>query len=128
MDESSVSREHQILVGKDGLITIAGGKLTTYRKMSEEVVDTAVKLLRLSGKVAHRMVRCQTDQEHPGCCRMAVCDDHDRVRDWILEVTGGLITDDTAAMLASQYGMKGLDIARLIREDSALAKPIVEGP
>ena len=34
VDESSVSREHQILVGTDGLITIAGGKLTTYRKMS----------------------------------------------------------------------------------------------
>ena len=45
MDESSVSREHQILVGTDGLITIAGGKLTTYRKMSE-VVDTAAKLLQ----------------------------------------------------------------------------------
>ena len=128
VDESSVSREHQILVGKDGLITIAGGKLTTYRKMSEEVVDTAIKLLRLSGQVSQRMVRCQTDQEPlPGAVGWPADDDHDRVRDWILEVTGELISSDTAAMLASQYGMKGLDIARLIRENPELAKPIVVG-
>ena len=48
LSESSVSREHQILVGHDGLITIAGGKLTTYRRMAAEVVDTAVRLLELT--------------------------------------------------------------------------------
>ena len=51
VSESKVSREHQILVGQDGLITIAGGKLTTYRKMAGELVDTAVDLLRLMGKL-----------------------------------------------------------------------------
>jgi glycerol-3-phosphate dehydrogenase len=35
---SSVSREHVILE-RDGLFTIAGGKLTTYRSMAAEVVD-----------------------------------------------------------------------------------------
>src|SRR5690606_9289106 len=50
ISESAVSREHQIIIGQDGLITIAGGKLTTFRKMSKEVVDTAVKLLRLMGQ------------------------------------------------------------------------------
>jgi glycerol-3-phosphate dehydrogenase len=38
--ESDVSREHQLLE-RPGLVTIAGGKLTTYRRMAIEVVDRA---------------------------------------------------------------------------------------
>ncbi len=36
-----LSRDHTILTGASGLITITGGKWTTYRKMAEEVVDLA---------------------------------------------------------------------------------------
>ncbi len=35
-------REHHIVVGAKGLVTIAGGKWTTYRLMAEEVVDRAI--------------------------------------------------------------------------------------
>ncbi len=35
------SREHAIEVSASGLVTIAGGKWTTYRKMAEDAVDTA---------------------------------------------------------------------------------------
>jgi glycerol-3-phosphate dehydrogenase len=38
---ASLSRDHQILVSAAGLITITGGKWTTYRKMAEDVVDRA---------------------------------------------------------------------------------------
>ncbi|MBI2609519.1 MAG: glycerol-3-phosphate dehydrogenase/oxidase [Deltaproteobacteria bacterium] len=37
--ESNVSREHEIKKELSNFYTIAGGKLTTYRKMAEEVVD-----------------------------------------------------------------------------------------
>ena len=47
--ESSVSREHSVRIEPNGLITIAGGKLTTYRKMAMEVVDRSVDMLRLMG-------------------------------------------------------------------------------
>jgi len=40
---SELSREHVIREAPAGLITIAGGKWTTYRQMAEEVVDRAVK-------------------------------------------------------------------------------------
>ncbi len=36
---SSVSREHKIVRGPGGMITVAGGKLTTHRRMAAEVVD-----------------------------------------------------------------------------------------
>jgi glycerol-3-phosphate dehydrogenase len=38
---ASVSRDHQIFVSESGLITILGGKWTTYRKMAEDVVNQA---------------------------------------------------------------------------------------
>jgi glycerol-3-phosphate dehydrogenase len=36
---SSISRDHTLLVSRDGLVTITGGKWTTYRKMAEDTVD-----------------------------------------------------------------------------------------
>ena len=47
---SAVSREHRIYEGHSGLLTIAGGKLTTSRSMAEEMVDMAArKLLKEHG-------------------------------------------------------------------------------
>lgn len=44
---AALSREHTILVAKSGLLTIAGGKWTTYRKMAEDCVDQAATLAKL---------------------------------------------------------------------------------
>jgi glycerol-3-phosphate dehydrogenase len=44
---AALSREHTILVAKSGLLTIAGGKWTTYRKMAEDCVDHAATLAKL---------------------------------------------------------------------------------
>jgi glycerol-3-phosphate dehydrogenase len=41
----AASREHAIGVGPDGVVTITGGKLTTYRLMAAEVVDTVAREL-----------------------------------------------------------------------------------
>jgi len=38
----SLSREHTILVSRNGLVTVTGGKWTTYRKMAQDVIDTAI--------------------------------------------------------------------------------------
>lgn len=37
-----VSREHFVDVARSGLVTIAGGKWTTYRKMAQDTVDAAI--------------------------------------------------------------------------------------
>jgi len=42
---SSVSREHRFTEDASGLISIAGGKLTTYRAMAEETVDRVLGIL-----------------------------------------------------------------------------------
>ncbi|WP_395734600.1 glycerol-3-phosphate dehydrogenase/oxidase [Prosthecobacter sp.] len=38
---AALSRDHTILVAESGLITITGGKWTTYRRMAEDVIDHA---------------------------------------------------------------------------------------
>ncbi|MDQ8031217.1 glycerol-3-phosphate dehydrogenase/oxidase [Bordetella genomosp. 1] len=39
----SLSREHTILVSASGLVTVTGGKWTTYRRMAQDVIDTAIE-------------------------------------------------------------------------------------
>jgi glycerol-3-phosphate dehydrogenase len=43
--ESDVSREHAVFEDPDGLISVAGGKLTTHRAMAESVVNLAARRL-----------------------------------------------------------------------------------
>jgi glycerol-3-phosphate dehydrogenase len=45
-----ISRSHKIIVSDSGLITITGGKWTTYRKMAEDTVDKAIKIGKLANK------------------------------------------------------------------------------
>ncbi|SDB62848.1 glycerol-3-phosphate dehydrogenase [Flavobacteriaceae bacterium MAR_2010_188] len=39
-----ISRDHKLIIDKSNLITITGGKWTTYRKMAEDTVDEAIKV------------------------------------------------------------------------------------
>lgn len=40
-DTSSISRDHTLIIDPSGLVTITGGKWTTYRKMAEDTVNEA---------------------------------------------------------------------------------------
>ncbi len=44
---SALSRDHTVHIDESGLLTIAGGKWTTYRQMAEDAVDHAILLGRL---------------------------------------------------------------------------------
>ncbi|GLX94298.1 glycerol-3-phosphate dehydrogenase/oxidase [Herbidospora sp. NBRC 101105] len=45
---ADLSRRHAVLRGKDGVVTVVGGKLTTYRRMAEDAVDAACPQARRS--------------------------------------------------------------------------------
>ncbi len=54
----SISREHTVLVGRSGLVTVTGGKWTTYRAMAEDVLDHAMArglLARRAGGLTARL-------------------------------------------------------------------------
>jgi glycerol-3-phosphate dehydrogenase len=54
---SDISRAHQIRMPEPGWLDVAGGKLTTYRRMAEQAVDRLVRHL------ARTAARCRTAEE-----------------------------------------------------------------
>jgi len=46
-----ISRSHKIIVSDSGLITITGGKWTTYRRMAEDTVNKAIEIGGLEKRV-----------------------------------------------------------------------------
>ena len=54
---SEISRKDEIWISQSGLISIAGGKLTGYRKMAEDIVDQVAILLKSDGQ---EYPRCKT--------------------------------------------------------------------
>jgi glycerol-3-phosphate dehydrogenase len=60
---ADLSRRHAVLVSDTGVVTIVGGKLTTYRRMAQDAVDRA---LAVSGLTAAPTNRC------PGWCRTSL--------------------------------------------------------
>lgn len=52
---ASLSREHAILVSDSGLITVTGGKWTTYRRMAEDVIDRAEEVAGLENAPCRTM-------------------------------------------------------------------------
>jgi len=117
---AQVSREHRVVENASGLITIAGGKLTTYRVMARDVVDVVVKKLRaLDGRPAPR--GALTDRlPLPGgeTADLDVLVDAARARN---------IPEATARHLVRAYGSEAAAVVNLMERDRALARPILEG-
>jgi len=47
---ADLSRKHAVLISTTGVVTIVGGKLTTYRRMAQDAVDAAVEAAGISAK------------------------------------------------------------------------------
>lgn len=127
VDESAVSREHQIVVGHDGLITIAGGKLTTYRRMCEEVVDTAYKMLKLQGKVPEEIEkRGRTDElPLPGAEDWPEDDDASALIASLVELSGGRVSEESASLLAHTYGGRATRVVELVNANPELGRQLL---
>ncbi|HWA15780.1 MAG TPA: glycerol-3-phosphate dehydrogenase/oxidase, partial [Gemmatimonadales bacterium] len=113
--ESQVSREHLIQVGPGGMVTIAGGKLTTYRSMAAQLVDEVVKQLHaLDGRA--RLPQSPTDTEPlPG----------GEVKDLEPLAQPGRelgLFGDTIEHLLRSYGTECAAIFNLIRDRRELAQ------
>ena len=57
---AKISRDHTLLVSDSGLVTITGGKWTTYRRMAEDAVDRAAEVAGLE----RRPSRTQSQKLH----------------------------------------------------------------
>ncbi len=112
---SDRSREHQIHVGSGGMLSIVGGKLTTYRVMARDVVDRAVRRIQELDGTRHP-VRAATDEEPlPGGEAQDLQPFHQAPRD-----LG--VPRDTVEHLLRHYGTETAAICNLVRDDRALMK------
>lgn len=59
-DTASVPRDHSVLVSKSGLVSVVGGKWTTYRRMAEDTLAQAI----LAGGLEERPCRTETLRLH----------------------------------------------------------------
>jgi glycerol-3-phosphate dehydrogenase len=54
---ADLSRRHRITTSTDGVVTVTGGKLTTYREMAEDTVDEVLRALGRSARCRTRRLR-----------------------------------------------------------------------
>ena len=114
---ADLSRRHQVLVSGRGLVTITGGKLTTYRKMAEETVDALSEVLgRRLGRSQTRHMRLRGGEGGAG------------TRDRFGLTRGGHSgeTDDAATHLQSRYGSEARIVRSLVEERPELGEPLVK--
>jgi glycerol-3-phosphate dehydrogenase len=117
---AQVSREHRVVEGSSGLLTIAGGKLTTYRRMARDVVDLVAKRLhQLDGRPLPR--RAPTDRlPLPGgeSADLEVLVESLRARE---------VPDAQAQHLVRFYGSESAAVLNLVDRDRSLGEPIIAG-
>lgn len=127
VDESDVSREHEVFVLPEGIVAVAGGKLTTYRLMAAEVVDHALTWLRANdpsfatraignSETADRPLPGAADLVSPDMDGLAMVA-HELMRRFAL-------APDVAAHLCGVYGGRALALGELIATEPTLGERI----
>ncbi|PYO98509.1 MAG: glycerol-3-phosphate dehydrogenase [Gemmatimonadetes bacterium] len=117
---SQVSREHRITESASGLLTIAGGKLTTHRAMAQELVDrVAVRLRALDGRPR---------APRPPTHRLPLPGGETADLEGLIKaaVERGA-SDATARHLVGTYGSEAAAVLNLVDKDRALGGRIVAG-
>jgi glycerol-3-phosphate dehydrogenase len=104
-----ISRKAELYETSSGMLTITGGKLTTWRRMAKQTVD---RLVEREGREAP----CHTAEIPLGM----------EARPEDLEAPDG-VGEEALAQLAFRYGHAARQVLALAREDSKLAAPIVPG-
>jgi len=112
--ESAITRRHIIKVNRKvgkGIISIIGGKLTTYRSLAEQAVDKIAKLHK------RKLPRCRTgDYLLPGTWGREVA--QERLQGL------GVLSDDGIARMLSIYGGRATEICEICDTNQLLAEAI----
>ena len=125
---SDVSREHQIYVRDDGVVIVAGGKLTTYRLMAKQTVQAALSWLRDTGSdvfEGRTVVRSDTrDRPLPGARGLSQPGPGGVARLADELAARHDLAAGTAQHLASVYGSRAALVIDLMKRDLRLAQPM----
>jgi glycerol-3-phosphate dehydrogenase len=104
-----ISRKAELYETSSGMLTITGGKLTTWRRMAKQTVD---RLVEREGREA----ACHTAEIPLGM----------EARPEDLDAPSG-VGEEALAQLSFRYGHAARQVLALAHEDAKLAEPIVPG-
>ena len=105
---ADLSRRHGVTVSDGGVVTITGGKLTTYRRMAADTVD------EVQGRLGAKPTRCPTK--------------HLRLLGGEGFVAGATTNEPSLhEHLAGRYGTEATAVLRLVSQDESLGMPLVPG-
>jgi len=102
---ADISRRHAVLTSADGVVTIVGGKLTTYRRMAEDAVDAALAARGIAA------APCRT-------ARLPLVGAAPRA---------ALATLSAPRRLVARYGTEAVAVHALGTADPRLAAPVAAG-
>ncbi len=117
---ADLSRRHRVTPSTSGVVTVTGGKLTTYREMAADTVDAVVATLgdRARGRATRRSPTRKL--------ALRGASGYHEMRAGGAGTSGAL---DAAAVehLADRYGGEARTVLAMVDADSAPAKPLVPG-
>jgi glycerol-3-phosphate dehydrogenase len=108
---ADLSRGHRVAVSPSGVVSVTGGKLTTYRRMAADTVATAVELLGDDGRGRRRRSRTATL----------------RLRGAASHAVLAAAADPASRHLAARYGGEARTLLAMIDQDPSLGEPLVPG-
>jgi glycerol-3-phosphate dehydrogenase len=117
---ADLSRRHKVATSDSGMVTVTGGKLTTYREMAADTVDVVLERV-LGARVLERVARHSRTRHLPlrgavGYEEMATS-----------APTAGRIGAERLEHLANRYGGEARTVVAMIERDPNLAEPMVPG-
>jgi glycerol-3-phosphate dehydrogenase len=111
-----LARSHEVEVDPhSGLVSIMGGKWTTYRAMAQDAIDAAQEKIGMQGS------QCRT-VDH----KLVGSDGYSENYWQSLEKVYGL-PEPAARQLAEKYGTRASDVMELVKQDPQLAQPMSAG-
>jgi glycerol-3-phosphate dehydrogenase len=111
-----LARDHEIeLDSQSGLISVMGGKWTTYRAMAQDAVNAAQKCLGTA-------VTASQTTNHPFAGSEGYSTDY-----WRTLMSDFGVSETPARHLAQKFGTRAPQVMEIAKRDATLAAPIVEG-
>lgn len=111
---SELSRKDEIFYSNTGLISIAGGKLTGYRKMAERIIDVVTQRIRQADPHKYKMLRkCSTEKLQ---LLGGKFDSNKAVEDFMIRRAGEV----------SQIGLKSHHVVSLVQKYGTETDAIIE--
>ncbi|MBY0527519.1 MAG: glycerol-3-phosphate dehydrogenase [Gemmataceae bacterium] len=118
-EPAAVSREARIIQSPSGLVSVAGGKYTTYRRMAQDVTDVVARRLGSRRRCSTQRFRLDGAPAEPWA---------DYAPQAVRQLSGQRGLSKAAAHhLVHRYGRRAFDVASYLDREPGLVEPVAKG-